>query len=225
MSYPHFGVASRYSRCERRRTRRVPLMFRRVNSVLLTSCAIALAAPAAANAGPLVADAPNCDAQNAAQVFAPWADPASYVLAPGGAAESGTGWTTSAAANVVPGNEPWQIHGATDGRALQLPPGASATTATMCIGIENPDLRFFVQGLNGSVKVESIVETSSGDVISVPVGVASAAAWAPTTVMPITAALLPLLPGDHTPVQFRFTSTGQAPVTIDDVYVDPFGRY
>ena len=201
-------------------------MFSRVRTVLLTASAIALAAPVAAHAGALVADAPNCDAQNAAQVFSPWADPAWYVLAPGGAAESGAGWTTSAGATVVAGNEPWQIHGVTDGSALQLAPGATATTATMCIGIENPDLRLFVKGLNGSVSVESIVETSSGDVVSVPVGVvASSAAWAPTTVMPITAALLPLLSGDHTPVQFRFTSTGQGAVTIDDVYVDPFGRY
>ena len=201
-------------------------MFCRFPTVLLIAGAVALAAPAAATAGPLVADAPDCAAQDAAQVFSPWADPAFYVLAPGGAAESAASWTTTGGASVVAGNEPWRIHGATDGRALQLAPGATATTATMCIGLENPDLRFFVQGLNGAVSVESIVETASGDVVSVPVGVtAGAASWAPTTVQPITAALLPLLPGDHTPVQFRFTSTGQAPVTIDDVYVDPFGRY
>lgn len=194
--------------------------------VLLSAVATALAAPSAALAGPLVADAPNCDAQAAAQVFMPWADVANYVLAPGGAAESASGWSTSTGATFGSGNEPWKIHGATDGGSLTLAPGGSATTATMCIGIEHPDIRFFVSGLGGSVSVESLVETASGDVVSVPVGVAKAgASWSPTTVMPIAAALLPLLPGNHTPVQFRFTSTGSASVSIDDVYVDPFGRY
>jgi hypothetical protein len=187
--------------------------------------ATALAAPAAATAGPLVADAPSCDAQSASQVFLPFADPAQYVLAPGGAAESSSGWALTGAASVGLGNEPWRVHGAGDSRSLTLAPGATATTATMCVGIEHPDIRFFTKGSGGSVSVESIVETASGDVVSVPVGVASSGAWAPTTVMPIAAALLPLLPGDHTPVQFRFTSTGSAPISIDDVYVDPFGRY
>jgi len=197
----------------------------RFTTVLLALTTLAFAVPSAANAGPLVADAPDCDAQTAAQVFSPWADPAWYVPAPGGSAESSDGWSVSSGASFVSGNEPWKIHGALDGGALQLAPGASATTDTMCIGIEHPDIRFFVKGLNGQVSVESIVETSTGDVVSVPVGVAASATWTPTTVMPIAAALLPLLPGDHTPVQFRFTSTGSSTVTIDDVYVDPFGRY
>ena len=198
---------------------------RRSTVLLILISLAALVAPSAASAGPLVADAPDCEAQAAAQVFAPWADPAWYVLAPGGDAESGDGWSTTNGVVSVPGNEPWKIHGAADSRALQLAPGASATTATMCVGIEHPTIRFFVSGINGQVSVESIVETASGDVVSVPVGVAGSATWTPTTVMPLAAALLPLLPGDHTPVRFRVTATGSAPVTIDDVYVDPFGRY
>lgn len=200
-------------------------MSHRRTAFLLSAITATLAVPATATAGPLVADAPNCDAQSTAQVFLPWADPAQYILAPGGAAESTSGWTLSAGASIASGNEPWRIHGATDGGSLKLAPGATATTATMCIGIENPTIRFFVRGIGGSVSVDSIVETASGDVVSVPVGVAGSGSWSPTTVMPIAAALLPLLPGDHTPVQFRFTSTGSAPVSIDDVYVDPQGRY
>ena len=96
----------------------------------------------------------------------------------------------------------------------------------MCIGIEHPDVRFFVKGgVGGRVAVESLVETADGDVVSVPVGVATSTSWSPTSVMPLAAALLPLLPGEHTPVRFRFTSTGSSAVTIDDVYVDPQGRY
>jgi hypothetical protein len=187
----------------------------------------ALAAPAAASAGPLVADAPNCDAQSASKAFLPWADPADYVLAPGGAAESAKGWTLTGGASIAAGNEPAQVHGATDASSLSLPPGATATTGTMCVGIEHPDIRFFAASTLGSgrVSVETIFETASGDVASAPVGVATAGAWAPTTVMPLAASLLPLLPGSYTPVRFRFTSTGTSGASIDDVYVDPYGRY
>jgi hypothetical protein len=201
-------------------------MHRRRTAFLLSALTAVLCAPAVASAGVLVADAPNCDAQSSAQVFLPWADPAQYVLAPGGAAESTDGWTLSGGAALVTGNEPWKVHGAADAGALRLPSGASATTDTMCIGIEHPDVRFFVKGsVGGRVAVESLVETADGEVVSVPVGVATSTSWSPTSVMPLAAALLPLIPGDHTPVRFRFTSTGQCSITIDDVYVDPQGRY
>jgi len=196
---------------------------RRHTFLYLAAAAAAFAFPNGASAGPLVADAPSCEAQEATQVFAQFADPAYYVPAPGGDVESSDSWTTSS--SIVAGNEPWFVGDPGDSSALRLAPGASATTDTMCIGIEHPDIRFFVKGAGGSVAVESIVETSSGDTVSVPMGVASSQTWSPTTVMPVAAALLPLLPGNHTPVRFRFTSTGQAPVTIDDIYVDPFGRY
>jgi hypothetical protein len=190
----------------------------------LLAAIAALALPAAASAGPLVASAPNCDAQSSSQAFLPWADPASYVLAPGGAAESSDGWTLTGGAAIVAGNEPARVHAAGDSSALALAPGATATTATMCVGIQHPDLRFFAHStLGGRVSVVTIFETASGDVASAPVGTALAGPWAPTTVMPLAVSLLALLPGSYTPVQFRFTSTGSAPISIDDVYVDPYG--
>lgn len=201
-------------------------MLRRPMTALLFA-AVALAVPSSASAGILVADAPNCDAQSASQVFLPWADVASYVLAPGGAAESTAGWSSlSSGASIVSGSEPFAVHSSSDASALRLQPGASATTGTMCVGIEHPTVRFFTTGgLGSSVSVSVLTETASGDVISVPAGVAGAGAWSPTAVMPVLSSLLPLLPGDHTPVRFQFTSTGSEPITIDDVYVDPFGRY
>ena len=201
-------------------------MFRRLTAPLIVLLA-ALALPAAASAGPLVAAAPDCSAQSASQVFLPWADLASYVLAPGGAAESSDGWSLSSGAAIVDGNEPYRVHAAGDSSSLRLAPGASATTDTMCVGIEHPDLRFFTTSSlgRGVVAVDVLFETASGTVMSAPVGVAVGGYWAPTTVMPILASLLPLLPGSHTPVQFRFTSIGSGAITIDDVYVDPYGRY
>jgi hypothetical protein len=40
--------------------------------------------------------------------------------------------------------------------------------------------------------------------------------------MTVTASLLPLLPGQHTPVSFRFTALGGGDWQVDDLYVDPF---
>jgi hypothetical protein len=200
---------------------------RRRIAPLLAAAAAVLAVPAAASAGPLVASATNCTDQSSSTVFMPWADPASYVLAPGGDAESAAGWTLTGGAAIASGNEPAHVTSPTDARSLALPPGSSATTGTMCVGIQHPDLRFFAASslLRGTVYVDVLFLTASGDVASAPVGSITAGQWAPTTVMPLAVSLLPLLPGDETPVQFRFTSTGSATVSIDDVYVDPYGRY
>jgi hypothetical protein len=52
----------------------------------------------------------------------------------------------------------------------------------------------------------------------------AATGWTPTPVMPLAVSLLPLLPGDHTPIRFRFTAVGSG-FTVDDVYVDPWARH
>lgn len=202
-----------------------PTVFRPAVAALLTAAALAL--PASASAALLVADAPDCDSSPLAKVFLPWADPADYVLAPGGAAESAAGWTFTGGAGIVAGSEPYAVHDAADASALRLPSGATATTATMCVGIEHPTLRLFSTSTlgRGSVYVDVLFETANGTVLSAPVGGVTGGAWAPSAVMPVLASLLPLLPGEHTPVRFRFTSSGPGAVTIDDVYVDPFGRY
>lgn len=201
-------------------------MLSRPTVLLITLLALAL--PASASAGILTADAPDCDAQSVSKVFLPWADVADYVLAPGGAAESADGWQLTGGAQIVSGSEPFAVHSPDDSSALSLPPGAGATTGTMCVGIEHPTVRFFTRSsslLSSSVSVEVLFETSTGEVATAPVGVAPGGSWGPTTVMPVMPSLLTLLPGNQTPVRFRFTSTGSAPITIDDVYVDPFGRH
>ncbi len=67
-------------------------------------------------------------------------------------------------------------------------------------------------------------ELSTGAVASLPIGlVASDGSWQPTLPMLAVANLLPLLPGEHTPVALSFTAQGGA-WSVDDVYVDPYGR-
>ena len=97
----------------------------------------------------------------------------------------------------------------------------------MCVGIEHPTVRFFARRTSGwlldSLKVEVLFEGAGGRVNSLPVGVVLAGgSWQPTLPYPVLASLLPLLPGEQTPVAFRFTPVGGAGWQIDDVFVDPW---
>ena len=202
---------------------------RRALGVLVAASAVTLAAAAPANAGLLVASAEGCEPQPASQVFLRWLDPLRYEQAPGGDAESAQGWSLAGGARIVAGNEPWKIGGGGDSKSLQLPRGSRATTGVMCVGIGHPVMRFFAKRTSGwlldSLKVEVLFEGAGGRVGSLPVGlVLGGGSWQPTLPFPVLASLLPLLPGEQTPVQFRFTPVGGGTWQIDDVYVDPW-RY
>jgi hypothetical protein len=193
---------------------------------------MAFLAPSA-NAGVLVATADGCPDQTSSQVFAPWLDPMSYTLVPGGTLEDGTdGWTLNGA-SVVSGNEPWFVHGDGESRSLRIPAGKSATSPTICVGLEHPTMRFFARSsgdsLLGSVvatlTVEVLFEDNGGNVHALPIGaVLPGSRWNPTLPLPVLANLLPLLPGEKTPVRFRFRAVGGSSWQIDDVYVDPHSR-
>jgi hypothetical protein len=199
----------------------------RVRGLCAASAALAaLAVPAAATAGPLTDKAPACDTQVLSQPFLPWGDVASYTLNPGGSFEKGApGWSL-AGASIAAGNEPFQVTGADDRRSLAMPAGSSAVSAPICVGIEHPDIRFFANADNAAARlsVEVLFESASGDVLAAPIGTVTAGSgWAPTAPLPIVANLLPLLPGNHTAVAFRFRAAGGS-FRIDDLYVDPYQR-
>lgn len=187
---------------------------------------LALTLPAAANAGTIVADAGGCDSQTFSQPFLPWADPASYTLHPGGDFESGPAWRLSNAA-VVDGNEPYKVGSSADSRSLAIADGGSATSGSICVGIEHPDLRFFATSANraATLKVEVLYVDSAGQTQSATIGtVTGGGSWAPTAPYPLVVNLLPLLPGSKTPVSFRFSASGGG-FQIDDVYVDPYAKW
>ncbi len=203
-----------------------------------STASIALAAmtlgAASANAGVLVSSAPNCDAQPLSTPFSPWYDNASYTPLGGGDFESSAaGWSLSGGAAVAAGNEPWKVGGASDASSLSVPAGGSATSPAICVGLEHPTIRFFAKrtsggtlGLSG-LRVDVLFENNLGIINSLPVvGVAlPSSSWQPSVLpMLVVANLLPLLPGEHTPVAFRFTPTLGGSWSIDDVYVDPYGR-
>lgn len=194
-------------------------------AAVVATAALAVGAPAA-NAGLLVASAPDCSPKPMSKPFAPWADQTDYTLAPGGGFEAGgPQWQLAGGASVVAENEPFKVHGAGDSRSVKLPPGASATSPVMCVGIEHPTMRLFTRdnrALLSTLTVEVIVQTSLGLKASVPVGVLlPGGQWKPTPKLLMVANLLPLLPGEHTPVQFRVRSVGLGTWFVDDFYVDP----
>ena len=188
---------------------------------------LALAASASsASAGVLVASAPDCKPKPTTQPFKPWGDSTQYNLAPGGSFEGGAGsWQLSGGASLVSGNEPWKVAGSTHSRSLRLPPGATATSPVICVGLEHPTLRLFAKNnraLLSTMTVEVIVETSLGLKAAVPIGVVlPGGQWKPSPKFLVVANLLPLLPGQHTPVQFRVRSVGLGTWSVDDFYVDP----
>jgi hypothetical protein len=193
----------------------------------LVACAVPLGVVApAADAGILVSSATNCPVQPLERPFLRWLDPATYVLVPQGTLESTSGWTLSGASR-VPGNEPFFVHGAGEKYSLSLPTGSSATTPTQCVGLNHPTLRFFARNTGSPLsvlKVEVLLRDRLGLLTRLPIGaVAGTSSWAPTLPMPVIANLLTLLPGELTPVRFRFTPVGSGGAwQVDDVYVDPY---
>lgn len=201
----------------------------RILALALPMAAVLVAAPSA-QAGPLVASAGDCDAQELSQPFMPWADPAYYTLAPDGGFEDGGGsWNLDGGAAVVSGNESHHVRDAGDSKSLKLPSGSSATSAVMCVGLEHPTLRLFARNTGSplsTLRVEVHFEDALGEVHSLPIGVvAGTGSWQPSLPMVLGVNLLPLLPGERTPVAFEFTPQGAGGNwRIDDVYVDPYRR-
>ena len=195
---------------------------------LLLVALIACAAALAAGAQSALADGDGCPSEQLSQPFVPWGDQDQYTLAPNGDFEAGlAGWSVSGNAGLVAGPEPWMVTDAAESESLDLPAGSSATTAPICLDVDDPSLRFFAvnNGDPGSTLSVSVSFTALlGIQVSLPIGdISSSGAWEPTPTVMIWANLLAALdPG--MPVQFSFTPTGSGDWEIDDVYIDPWGR-
>jgi hypothetical protein len=197
---------------------------------VVSAAAMCVAAMVAspASAGVLVSSADNCADQPLTQPFAPWGDRANYTPLPGAFEVGEASWSLSGS-SVTSGNEPFYVNEADDSRSLRLDSGDVATSRTICVGLEHPTLRLFARhgdgGLLPTLTVEVIFQTSLGLKASLPIGVVlPSGTWKPTPRFVVLANLLPLLPGERTPVAFRFRAIGGGSWWIDDVYVDPMRR-
>jgi hypothetical protein len=189
-------------------------------TVALAAGALTASPAAAASSAP-----GGCPAVPTVNPFTAFNDDADYLLAPDGDIEAGAAsWTLAGGAHAVEGNESFAVGSADDHRSLELPAGASATTAPMCIGEEHKTMRFFARTTgHGSLTVEAIYSKRNAKVKSVTLGaVRGDDAWAATDALPMR---VNELAGDYDnamSVALRFTVRGNATWQVDDVYVDPF---
>jgi hypothetical protein len=181
----------------------------------------ALAGPA--HAGVLTRSATDCADATLTQPFKPWLDHSYYK--PVDDFESGSdGWTLTGGAAVVAGNAAQRVGGASDARSLLLPAGSSATSPPVCVGLNEPTLRYFARrnsGLLSTLTVSVQVQLELGVWVTLPIGADLGGAWHPSLPSLVVANLLPLLPPDMTAVRFKFAPLLGGSWQIDDVYVDP----
>lgn len=158
-----------------------------------------------------------CNTSTLSTPFAPWADPASYELAPGGDFET-PGWTLSGGAQRVAGSERYAATGTMGNWSLALPAGSSAQSPVTCVDAAYPSVRFFIAG-RGLVAV-SLVE--GGTVI--PAGIAFAGfGWLPSPVIATSSAVLAATSNGVAQVSLRLTALAGNP-RVDDVFIDPWNR-
>ena len=187
-----------------------------------------LAAAPAAHAAPAPAAA-DCTPQPATgQPFTPWDDLGFYTLVSGGDIEGDlSGWTLNGA-QVVEGNERFQVGGAGDHRSLALAEGDSVTTAPICIDDTYPWFRFFARNTSGGkakLRVDVLYTDVKGKLRGEGTGDYSTRedGWLPTGSLGIDVDW-DKVPGGTVLVSFRFTAENSSSFLVDDVYVDPFAR-
>jgi hypothetical protein len=206
------------------RLRLVPLGFLPIAATLLLTAA-------SAHASLLTVNAPTCPVAPDSQAFLAWGDSAEYFLAPDGDfAHSGAGWALSGGAAAVPGGDGDSLGGNPPStQSLALPDGSSATSTQICVGINSPSIRFLARNAgapSSTLAVTATVDTTLGLNTTIPIATISASgSWNPTAPLALVANLLPLLPGNQTPITLTFTPQGQGGNwQIDDLYVDPWTR-
>ena len=157
--------------------------------------------------------------------FAQWGDSAPYMLVRDGGFEAGaSGWSLTGGATVVPGNEPYFVHGAGESRSLLLPARSAATSPPVCMVLGQPKMRFFAVAPNGNgaLRVEVLSRNLLGILSVLDGGVVNAGSrWQPTPALSLLGSNL-ASPLWATWVQLRFRPLGDASLAIDDVYVDPW---
>jgi hypothetical protein len=172
-----------------------------------------------------------CPYSGAEQVFKPWGDSSSYVLAPDGGFEAGgLGWYLGGGAKAVAGNESFFLNDAADSKSLALPAGSSAVSPPICMSIDTPHFRLLARNSGDPASYLKVEATYLllGLIRTKTVGTVKAgSSWAPTqqlsTVLTLSTIVGTLIPSA---VQIRITPVGSGGNwQVDDVYIDPFARH
>jgi hypothetical protein len=206
----------------------------KLSSIYSTGARAKLAAVTAISLAALLLSAGSasaaCPYSGAEQVFGPWGDRHSYVLAPDGGFEAGgQGWALSGGAAVVAGNESYYLNDAADSRSLSLPPGSSAVSPPICMSLDTPMFRMLARNggdPNSRLRVEASYRLLGLIRTKTVSTVAAGASWAPTqqmsTVLTLSTVIGTLIPSS---IQIRITPLdSKGAWQVDDLYIDPFSR-
>jgi hypothetical protein len=172
-----------------------------------------------------------CSYTEAQQVFSPWGDQHSYVLAPDGGFENGgQGWQLAGGAATGAGNESFNLNGAGNSRSLALPAGSTSSSPPICMSLDTPIIRLLARNTgdpSSGLRVEAsylllgLVRTKAISTVY------AGPAWAPSqqlsTVLSLSTVIGTLIPSS---IQVRITPVGSGGNwQVDDLYVDPFARH
>jgi hypothetical protein len=194
---------------------------------LLTVLVTAVLATLAVFAG----SAQACSSTGAKQAFSRFGDQRNYVLAPDGGFEAGgTGWRFAGGAEVVSGNESYNLNSASDSNSLALPAGSSAVSPPVCMSIDTPVFRMVARNTGDPTSQLRVTATYRllGLLQTRTVGTVTAgSSWTPTqpqstllTLSTIVGLLIPSAIEIHiTPLDSKGNWQ------VDDLYVDPFARH
>jgi hypothetical protein len=170
----------------------------------------------------------SCPGVTSVQSLSALGDLAYYAPVAGGTFEdAGAGWTLNNA-NVVSGNEPWNVISPTDSNSLNIAAGGSAVSPTFCVDNTFPNFRFFAHSLGSGYHSGLIVSArytlSTGQSGQIPIHWLSASnysSWALTPGLPLGSALNA---GQTATVQFVFSAGWGSAWNIDDVLLDPYAK-
>jgi hypothetical protein len=170
-----------------------------------------------------------CQSGEIEQPFAAWGDANDYFLAYEGDVGYADSWDLGGA-QVVGENNPYSAHPAPSA-SIQVDGGGYATTANVCVGVDDPTMRFFARDIgaaDGVLHVDAIYQDEVGDERSAEIGQLDSSAggdWSPSPVIDLSAPLADALGGGYSPVRFRFRADGDGSSwLVDDVYIDPYGK-
>lgn len=169
------------------------------------------ASPAAASA--------SCPDVPSSQALLAFGDSNDYFLAPGGSFEGYNSWERSGFVHREDALKPFSLAGP---NALEIAPGAAATSPELCMSEIHSHLRYFARSASaaGSMRVDAIE-----DGIATPLGVVDGTrhgSWALSAPVPLAPAL-DIAPDASRTVRLRFTAV-EGEWKIDGVYVDPYRR-
>ena len=175
------------------------------------------------------ASAQACSNSGAEQVFSPWGDSSSYVLAPDGGFEAGgSGWSLGGGAAVIEGNESFYLNDPSDTKSLSLPAGSSAVSPSICMSIDTPTFRLLARNTGDPASYLRVEATYNllGLVRTKTLSTVKAGpSWAPSQQMS-TVLTLSTIVGTVIPsaIKIRITPVGSGSWQVDDLYIDPFAR-